>query len=447
MAEYITKEVVIMKKRVFAFALIASLLMCPFTASAEGEEIDPGYVDPEFEDGAAASAGDDLFEVEYTNDGYCKIKKFKPGASYSGPVDIPSKVGDYFVIDICNGAFMECSGVTSVSLPDDITDIGDNVFLGCTALESFSVAPGNPYFSVQDGILFGDNGEFLIAYPAAKAGDTYITPAGVNEIAPGAFGFAQNLKEVTVSNGVTNIDNWAFAHSNIEKVHIAGSVEQIDDYAFSYCNNLSFVELGQGVKKIYHAAFANDPALTSIELPATLELVGQYAFCGTGMQSVTIPRSVEEISYCAFGYDAEFRAVPGFTVYGEANTMAQTYCTTSDPDNDYQNNFKFVAVEDADKSADGSVPVQEEAVTEVVTAEDGKEIAVPVIEEETGTPTLTEKIGAGLKGNTKVLVILGLGGAVLIILACALIVSFLRSPKHKAKKSAAKPAPKKKSDE
>ena len=132
-----------MKKKAFAFALTASLLLCPLTASAEEDAaLDPGYVDPENEDAAAPANGDDLFEVEYTNDGYCKIKKFKPGASYSGPVDIPSKVGDYFVIDICSGAFMECSGVTSVSLPDDITDIGDNVFLGCTALESFSVAPG-----------------------------------------------------------------------------------------------------------------------------------------------------------------------------------------------------------------------------------------------------------------------------------------------------------------
>ena len=436
-----------MKKKAFALALTASLLLCPLTASAEEDAaLDPGYVDPENDEAAAPANGDDLFEVEYTNDGYCKIKKFKPGASYSGPVDIPSKVGDYFVIDICNGAFMECSGVTSVSLPDDITDIGDNVFLGCTALESFSVAPGNPYFSVQDGILFGDNGEFLIAYPAAKAGDSYITPAGVNEIAPGAFGFAQNLKDVVISNGVTNIDNWAFAHSNIEKVHIAGTVEQIDDYAFSYCNNLSEVEFGHGLKKIYHAAFANDPALTHVALPATLELVGQYAFCGTGMQSVTIPRSVEDISYCAFGYDADFRAVPDFTVYGEANTMAQTYCTTADAENDYQNNFKFVAVEDADKPADGSAPVAEEIATEVVTADDGKEIAVPVIQEETGEPTLTEKLGAGLKGNTKVLVMLGVGGTVLIILACALIASFLKSPKRKAKRSAPKSAPKKKSD-
>lgn len=431
-----------MKKKAITFAMIASLLMAaPLTAFAE-DETDPEYAEAP----AAEASGEDLFECEYTNDGYVKIKKFKPGASYSGPVEIPSKIGDYFVIDICNGAFMECSGITSVSFPDDVTDIGDNVFLGCTSLESFSVAPGNPYFSVKDGVLLGDNASFLIAYPAAKAGDTYVTPEGVNEIAPGAFGFAQNLKDVTVSNEVINIDNWAFAHSNIETVHIAGSVEQIDDYAFSYCNNLSRVELGNGIQKIYHAAFANDPALTSITLPPSLELVGQYAFCGTGMTSVTIPRSVEKIDYCAFGYDADFRAVPGFTVYGEANTMAQTYCTTADPDNDYQNNFKFVAVENADKAADGSAPAAAiEAVTEIITDDHGEEIAVPVIEEATGEPSFTEKLGAGLKGNSKVLAILGVGGGVLIVLAIALIAAYLKSPKRKAKKSTG--SPKKKANE
>ena len=164
------------------------------------------------------------------------------------------------------------------------------------------------------------------------------------------------------------------------------------------------------------------------------------------MTSVTIPRSVEKIDYCAFGYDADFRAVPGFTVYGEANTMAQTYCTTADPDNDYQNNFKFVAVENADKAADGSAPAAAtEAVTEIITDDHGEEIAVPVIEEATGEPSFTEKLGAGLKGNSKVLAILGVGGGVLIVLAIALIAAYLKSPKRKAKKSTG--SPKKKANE
>ena len=441
-----------MKKSVLLCIFLASLLLAaPVTAFAEGEEA-PAAAEagdtPAAEEDIPVGMENDMFEYEVTNDGYAKLKKFKPGASYSGPVEIPSKINDYFVIDICNGCFMECSGITSVSLPDDVTDIGDNVFLGCTALESFSVNPANPYFSVQDGVLLADNAEFLIAYPAAKAGDTYITPAGVNEIAPGAFGFAQNLKEVTVSQGVTNIDNWAFAHSNIEKVHIAGSVEQIDDYAFAYCNALSDVELGNGIQKIYHAAFANCPALTSITLPASLELVGQYAFCGTGMTSVTIPRSVEKIDFCAFGYDADFNAVSGFTIYGEPNTMAQEYCTTADPDNDYQNNFKFVAVENADKPNGSSAEEAAEEATEIITGADGEEIAIPaVIEQETGELTFGEKIGAALKGNTKVKMILGIGGGVLILLACGLIAAFMKSPKRKAKgKGKKSSAPKKKTD-
>ena len=431
-------------KKLAVWAALAALLLgtAPLTALAEGEEgmaVEGEVAPPEAapaEDAPAETTPADLFEYSVTPDGFAKLTKFKPGASYTGEVEIPSKIDDYFVIDLANGCFMECSGITCVKFPDDVTDIGSDVFLGCTSLERFEVAAGNPYFSVKDGVLYGDEEKFLIAYPAAKEGENFSTPAGVEEIAPGAFGFAQNLREITVSEGVTHIDSWAFAHCpNLEKVSIPATMEQIDDYAFAYCDKLSDVRLAEGLQKIYNATFAYCPSLIQITLPSTIEHIGQYAFCATGLTCVTIPSRVERVDYCAFGYDADFNPVSGFTVYGEKNSFAQEYCTASDPENDYQNHFKFVEIENADQPY--------ELQSGEFEAPDGVDNPAAPDAEETelrqeGEPSASEKLGAGLMGSPTMKLLLGVGGGILVLVAVILIVAYSLSPKRKVKKASNK---------
>lgn len=422
-----------MKKttRIFSVLLGFSLLPATLSASAEGEE--------------APAAETPSAEYNYGLDaeGNAELYDFLISDTFEGDLVIPSEIDGHRVDYVGNACYMEARGITSVTIPAGLTDMGDSVFMGCTALTEFIVEEGNPYYSVTDGgVLMGDDGAFLVAYPAAKADAEYTVPTGVNEIAPGAFSFAQNLDTIRISEGVEFIDNWAFAHSNIKTADIPGTVYQIDDYAFAYCESLHEVNLGSGIEKIYHAAFAFDRALTQITLPPTLTLVGQYAFCGTSLSCITIPRSVEEINYCAFGYDGSYNAIADFTVYGEPYTMAQEYCTAVDTENDYQNNFTFAAVENADvpyelgegklledasDAADGTDASGESAKTDSASDADSGNKA-----------NLTEQIGAGLSGNRRVQLMLGIGGGVLIVLAGILIAVFVRKPKKK-KSAAAKP--------
>jgi len=237
------------------------------------------------------------------------------------------------------------------------------VFFGCKSLEKISVEEGNSYFSVtEDGVLLGDDGKFFICYPPGKKDEFYTIPDGVDELAPGCFAYTQHLRGVDIPDTVGYIDNLAFSHSGIERISIPDSVVQIDDYSFAYCENLAEVDLGNGVESIYHAAFAFCPKLTEIEFPPSVTLIGQYAFCGTGMESVTIPATVTDINFCAFGYDEDLSPIGDFVIYGEPYSMAQTYCTANDSENDYQNNFTFVSLanpeatiaSDPDSSSDSS---------------------------------------------------------------------------------------------
>ena len=323
-----------MKKLVLLLFLPFLLTMLPISVYADEGDNPSSVVVTEYQYGLDEEGNAELYD-------------FLLSDSFQGELTIPTEIEGHPVDYVGNACYMNAKGITSVVIPASITDMGDSVFLGCTALDHFTVEAGNPYYSVNDGVLMADGNSFLVAYPAAKPLDAYMIPPGVNELAPGAFGFAVNLKEVVIPDGVEFIDNWCFSYSNIEKISIAGTVYQIDDYAFAYCNSLNSVNLNAGIRKIYHAAFAYDKALTQITLPNTLTLIGQYAFCGTGLSCVTIPRSLQEISYCAFGYDSNLNEISEFTIYGEPYTMAQEYATATDEENDYANHFTFVAVQDA----------------------------------------------------------------------------------------------------
>ena len=419
-----------------AFAAAVLLLTVPVTAYAEddSEELS-AYV------GAS-------IDYDYTIDaeGGVTLDHFKPAESYEGAVTVPSEIEGHPVERIGNGCFMSAKGITSVRIPATLSDIGNSTFFDCDALEYFEIEDGNHYFSVQDGVLFADGGRLLVAYPASKADETYTVPDGVNEIVSGAFGFAQHLKEVTVSDDVIYIGSWAFAHSDtLETADISGSVATIANYAFSYCSALQSVQLHSGTEEIGHAAFAYDPALKQVTLPDTLRTVGQYAFCGTGMSCVTIPPSVESISYCAFGYDDNLSPIHDFVIYGQPGTEATMYATASDPENDYENKFNFIAVVDANIPyelgggqlySEATEPAETDAATELQTDESIAETDAD------GNPAgMDQKIGAGLFGNEKLKLILGIGGGTAILLAIVLLIAFLRNPKKKPEKASVEEKP------
>ncbi|MEE5991892.1 MAG: leucine-rich repeat protein [Oscillospiraceae bacterium] len=427
-----------MKKLALLLFLPFLPTMLPFTVHADEAAIEP------------TSAPVVEYKYGLDEEGNAELYDFLLSDSFQGELTIPTEIEGHPVDYVGNACYMNAKGITSVVIPAAITDMGDSVFFGCTALDHFTVQEGNTYYSVNDGVLMADNNSFLVAYPAAKPNASYTIPAGVNELAPGAFGFAQNLKEIVIPDGVQFIDNWCFSYSMIEKASVAGTVYQIDDYAFAYCNSLHDVTLNAGIEKIYHAAFAYDKALTQITIPNTVTLIGQYAFCGTGLPCVTIPNSLEEISYCAFGYDDNMNPVSEFTIYGELYSMAEQYATATDEENGYQNQFTFVAVKDASipyELGNGELlngetqplettPKSQENQDDVIitTDEEGNTIEVAQTEEPTGKAGIFEKIGAGLFGNQKLQMILGIGGGVAVILAIILIIAFSKKPKNSTPK-------------
>ena len=88
---------------------------------------------------------------------------------------------------------------------------------------------------------------------------------------------------------------------NLKSVTIPEGVKIIGEYAFSNCNNLESVIMPEGVKYISKSAFSCCYALVNMTIPEGVKSIEMYAFSGCdNLESVTIPESVKSIEGYAF---------------------------------------------------------------------------------------------------------------------------------------------------
>ena len=107
---------------------------------------------------------------------------------------------------IYSSAFRDCSGLTSVTIPDSVTSIGDDAFRDCSGLTSVTI------------------------------------PDSVTSIEQYAFDGCSGLTSVTIGNGVTSIGSDAFAYcTGLTSITIPDSVTSIGSYAFYGCSGLTSV--------------------------------------------------------------------------------------------------------------------------------------------------------------------------------------------------------------
>ena len=196
-----------------------------------------------------------------------------------------------------SGTFMD-SPLSSITLPKNLTSIGDNAFNGCGGLRDISIPSG--VTSIGKGAFKGCGlKEFTL-------------PKQVNEITDEMF-FNCSLQHICLHDGLKSIGNYAFANSALKEINIPNSVAYIGDNCFQGCGGLEeVVILSDQITEIPNEAFADCNALHTIKLPANLERIGERAFIGTWRlgtkDGLTIPSKVREIGAEAF-YKSLFDAV------------------------------------------------------------------------------------------------------------------------------------------
>lgn len=107
--------------------------------------------------------------------------------------------------------------------------------------------------------------------------------------------------KVKIPNTVTHIRGAFKDCSGLISVEIPNSVQEIGQNAFSGCKNLTSIIIPNSVKEIGLFAFSGCTSLTSIVIPNSVKEIGPDSFSGcTSLTSINIPNSVQEIGIGAF---------------------------------------------------------------------------------------------------------------------------------------------------
>ena len=255
---------------------------------------------------------------------------------------------------IGGSAFLGCSGLTSITIPESVTTIVGWAFLGCTSLTSITIPS-----SV--------NSIGAYAFSACTSLTSITLPSSVTSIEKEAFSDCAKLTTVTMKGATppTLGDNIfesceelntifvpttalsAYQHSDSSKgwdnykskLAIGGDCGaeghesevtwklqngtltisgkgKMADYSYdsmpwyAYKDQIKSVEIGEDITVIGDYAFSGCEKLTSITIPSSVQTIGSYAFNSCiSLESITIPENVTSIGNSAFTNCYKFTSI------------------------------------------------------------------------------------------------------------------------------------------
>ena len=257
---------------------------------------------------SAASTSDLLFGLDYDQT-YYRVEGCDNSAS--GSLVIPSTYRGLPVKSIFPEAFMECTKLTSITIPDSVTDIGYWAFVDCSSLTTINIPEG--VTSIYDSTFYN-----------CKSLTSITIPDSVTSIGTSAFSNCTSLSSITIPDGVTNIGDYAFMDcTSLSSITIPDSVTSIGSEAFyntsyyndakNWDNDVLYIgnhlikaketlngayEIKKGTLSVAPSAFEDCTSLSSITIPDSVTSIGSEAFLRSSSLSYISVGSANK-NYCS----------------------------------------------------------------------------------------------------------------------------------------------------
>ncbi|HFU4085559.1 TPA: leucine-rich repeat protein, partial [Streptococcus suis] len=274
------------------------------------------------------------------------LKKIGYGAfQNTGLESITFKDG---LVEIGSYAFSN-THLQSVVLPNTVTSLGESAFSRITELTSLSLSEGLTEIKVG---TFSDTSLERVTIPSA-----------VTVIHDSAFSGIGTLKDISFSNGLKRIESYAFAGTgltdvtlpsqleylgskafgteSLRSIHIPKSLKEVgtayywEQGPFTGATNLQKVTFETGINQIVANLFMG-AHIESLDLPATIEEIGNFAFSYSALEKITLPGSIKEIGNAAF-YRTNLESIDipdsvieiGVSAFAESSRLQQAKLSAS----------------------------------------------------------------------------------------------------------------------
>lgn len=222
-----------------------------------------------------------------------------------------------------SGAFMGCSSLKKMEIPNGVESIGQECLFGCINLEELVVPfvgtaknPQGPSKNTLLGTLFGtsqcdgcieteqrfrsgSNSEALVRfYIPEKLSKVTVTG---NSNLYYTFSNCGNIKEINIRNVSFIGERTFYGCSGLTNLNLPETLTTIGDRIFDGCSSLTSVTFPKSLNCFGDNCFQGWSGLTSLTLPDSLTTIKSYAFSGcSGLTSLTLPESLTTIESFAF---------------------------------------------------------------------------------------------------------------------------------------------------
>ncbi len=208
------------------------------------------------------------------------------------------------------------STLREIVVPKEMFNVSSNAFLDMENLESILVEEGNAHYRSEDGVLYDENVEWLYFYPPAKSDSDFMIPKTVENIRPGAFSVSYNpyLESLSVSPEHAHFTSFdGVLYDKDEKTLVAypsarkdssyvvkDTVTKINDFAFQYADQLRSVTLPDGLEEIGGRAFRMS-GLVHLSIPRSVDRIASQALYGIDtLETVVFERELSDLRTLTF---------------------------------------------------------------------------------------------------------------------------------------------------